>query len=420
MKKIVLLFVLVCFVAFGFATTYNTITLGTDLTDWDSDEKFSTSTTSKYNYITWDETNLYFGFDGVNITDNSGYNQSLFIVLDTDPQYTINTGNGSTNLGYEQWFRGSTVNVPFNADFIFAVKADNYSASSNVYVYNNTSSSWDKNPGGAPSISVDWSSSNFEASISLSDIGNPSKIYVTTYAKDLSSNDGWGWLYSVLDGGITDGNNDKTLTKWRAYTLTTSISPNSTGSDTPLPICLSSFTATALKGKVNLAWTTESETENSHFLVYRDGDVIGRVDGAGTSTEPHDYAFTDDKVLPGVHEYAIADVSYGGVEELHESVEVEVKDEAEAKAEAGFVLEKAYPNPFNPRTAISYRLTTNSTIDMSIYSTGGEKVSTLFNGEQTVGRHQLIWDATGVPSGIYVVRMLAGNMVETMKVVLMK
>jgi hypothetical protein len=185
-----------------------------------------------------------------------------------------------------------------------------------------------------------------------------------------------------------------------------------------LPIELSSFTATALKGKVDLAWTTESETENSHFLVYRDGDVIGRVDGAGTSTEPHDYAFTDDKVLPGVHEYAIADVSYGGVEELHERVEVEVQ--AEVEAAAGFALEKAYPNPFNPRTAISYRLTTNSTIDMSIYSTGGEKVSTLFTGEQTAGRHQLIWDATGVPSGIYVVRMLAGDMVETMKVVLMK
>jgi hypothetical protein len=274
-----------------------------------------------------------------------------------------------------------------------------------------------------------WDLSGDEAVMHYSIDGAPSDTVHLLWERIEGSNDLWqhNTEKTINISGLSDGAHS--LAIWFKVTdndLTTDRYDNNGGSNFvasfttsgALPIELSSFTATALKGKVNLAWTTESETENSHFLVYRDGDVIGRVDGAGTSTEPHDYAFTDDKVLPGVHEYAIADVSYGGVEELHERVEVEVQ--AEVEAAAGFALEKAYPNPFNPRTAISYRLTTNSTIDMSIYSTGGDKVSTLFNGEQTAGRHQLIWDATGVPSGIYVVRMLAGDMVETMKVVLMK
>jgi hypothetical protein len=190
--------------------------------------------------------------------------------------------------------------------------------------------------------------------------------------------------------------------------------------DEEVPVTLASFTAEALKGKVELAWVTESEAENSHFLVYRDGEVIGRVDGNGTTTETHNYSFVDDKVVPGVHEYALADVTYGGVEEMHESVEVEVKDKAKAEVEAGFTLEKAYPNPFNPDTRIEYYLSRRVNLRLGVYNLQGEKVADLYNGIREAGTHTAVWDATGFPSGIYVVRMMSDGMLQTMKVVLMK
>jgi hypothetical protein len=187
--------------------------------------------------------------------------------------------------------------------------------------------------------------------------------------------------------------------------------------DGEVPVTLASFTATAIKGKVELAWVTESEAENSHFLIYRDGEVIGQVEGNGTTTETHNYSFVDDKVVPGVHEYALADVTYGGVEEMHESVEVEVKAEVEA---ASFALNSAYPNPFNPDTRIEYYMSRRINLRLGVYNLQGEKVADLFNGIQEAGTHTAIWDATGFPSGIYVVRMMSDGMLQTMKIVLMK
>lgn len=193
------------------------------------------------------------------------------------------------------------------------------------------------------------------------------------------------------------------------------------GTEGSSPIILSNINAIPSLQGVTLTWCTESEFENSHYLIYRNGEVIAQVEGYGTSTETHTYSYIDRKVAPGEYEYAISDVSYGGVEAMHERVVVKV-----GPYPARFKLNMAYPNPFNPRTAISYSIFDETTIDrqrsidLSIYNTNGEKVSTLFNGEQTAGQYQVIWDASDLPSGIYIVRMMAGDMMRCMKVVLMK
>jgi hypothetical protein len=57
---------------------------------------------------------------------------------------------------------------------------------------------------------------------------------------------------------------------------------------------------------------------------------------------------------------------------------------------------------------------------LGVYNLQGEKVADLFNGIQEAGTHTAIWDATGFPSGIYVVRMMSDGMLQTMKIVLMK
>ena len=190
-----------------------------------------------------------------------------------------------------------------------------------------------------------------------------------------------------------------------------------TKAQVPAPVTLASFTAEAEKGKVELAWVTESETENSHFLVYRDGEVIAQVEGAGTTSETNEYAYTDVSVVPGVHEYAIADVTFGGVEALHDAVTVEV---GATVAEASFVLNKAYPNPFNPRVVLSMEYGAGSNSVVNIYSTQGVLVDQLINGFVEAGHHEVIWDASDMTSGVYIVKMIVGDVMQSQKIVLMK
>jgi uncharacterized protein DUF5050/type IX secretion system substrate protein len=214
-----------------------------------------------------------------------------------------------------------------------------------------------------------------------------------------------------------DGSNRTTFYSGLTRNIECIAAPCVNPSEVPLPIELTSFTAKALRGVVGLDWTTESETENSHFLIYRNSEVIGQMDGAGTTSEQHSYSFLDTQVPAGSHSYAIADVSYGGVEALHEAITVEVGEEIE---EAYFVLNKAYPNPFNPTTVISMHYAVGSNAVLNIYNTQGVLVENLINGFLEAGHHDLIWNASDMTSGVYIVKMITGDIIQSQKLVLMK
>ncbi|MDD5486853.1 MAG: T9SS type A sorting domain-containing protein [Dehalococcoidales bacterium] len=218
------------------------------------------------------------------------------------------------------------------------------------------------------------------------------------------------WAKSWDGGG---GQGDSWLSNNSANYVATFTTP-----DGQVPITLASFRAEAVQGVVNVTWVTESETENDHFVLRRNGEILTTIGGAGTTTEPHTYAFVDRHVEAGrVYSYALSDVSYGGVEMTHEPVIVEIPTGAAAEC---FALEAAYPNPFNPQTTISYSLGKGSQIDLAIYNTNGIRVATLFSGEREAGYYESNWYAGNMPSGIYLIRMTAEGQILTQKVVLMK
>jgi hypothetical protein len=171
-------------------------------------------------------------------------------------------------------------------------------------------------------------------------------------------------------------------------------------------------------GKVELVWTTASETENSHFLVYRDGEVIAEIVGHGTCTEPHNYTYKDALVQAGhVYEYKISDVNLAGIKTEHASVMIEIEEDVML---SDFVMNKAYPNPFNPSTVIRLQYAVGSNAVVNIYNTQGVLVDQLINGHIDAGDYELTWNASGMPSGVYVVTMVAGDVIQSQKVVLMK
>lgn len=83
-------------------------------------------------------------------------------------------------------------------------------------------------------------------------------------------------------------------------------------------------------------------------------------------------------------------------------------------------LGEAYPNPFNPSTVIRFTLDTGRQTRLAVYDLLGREVAVLVDGVMPAGHHQTRFDATGLGSGVYLVRMTAGTQSFTRKVVLVR
>ena len=85
-----------------------------------------------------------------------------------------------------------------------------------------------------------------------------------------------------------------------------------------------------------------------------------------------------------------------------------------------YSLKQNYPNPFNPTTTIEFSLPSSGFTTLKIFNLLGEEVASLVEGPVSAGRHTAQWNASTIPSGIYLYKLTANNFVETSKLVLMK
>jgi hypothetical protein len=85
-----------------------------------------------------------------------------------------------------------------------------------------------------------------------------------------------------------------------------------------------------------------------------------------------------------------------------------------------FDLKQNYPNPFNPSTSISFDLPKAEFVNITIYNSVGQEVAVLVNESKSAGSHELNFDASHLPSGVYLYRLKAGDYVKTMKMSLIK
>ncbi|MCB2199755.1 T9SS type A sorting domain-containing protein [bacterium] len=87
---------------------------------------------------------------------------------------------------------------------------------------------------------------------------------------------------------------------------------------------------------------------------------------------------------------------------------------------AAVSLESAWPNPFNSSTLIRYELPATNDVHLSVVDLLGREVAVLVQTIQQAGMHEVQWNAAGNPSGIYFIRLEAGMINQTRKVLLVK
>ena len=85
-----------------------------------------------------------------------------------------------------------------------------------------------------------------------------------------------------------------------------------------------------------------------------------------------------------------------------------------------FGLEAVFPNPFNSMATITCDLPEAASVTLSAYDLGGREVAAIFNGKLTAGRQRILWDASGLSSGIYLVKLQSAGNIKTARVALVR
>ena len=214
-------------------------------------------------------------------------------------------------------------------------------------------------------------------------------------------------VYSVSGSGVT-------------YTITLLTAGTWLTLDNPLPVELSSFTADANGNKVDLSWETKTEVNNYGFNVERrinegEWNSITFIEGHGTINSPKEYSYSDKDLYVGgsKFQYRLKQVDNDGSFEYSDVVEVEI-------APSQYELSQNYPNPFNPSTTIKFSLPKQTQLKLNLYNMLGELVETIVEGNYEVGNYKVTFNASNLPSGVYVYRIESSDFVQTKKMMLLK
>ncbi|MCB9338811.1 MAG: T9SS type A sorting domain-containing protein [Lewinellaceae bacterium] len=180
-----------------------------------------------------------------------------------------------------------------------------------------------------------------------------------------------------------------------------------------LPVELVAFRAFAIDGKkVQLDWTTASETNNDYFSVERSGDgvrfeEIGQVRGKGTVSSGFiDYTFGDENPLPGNSYYRLRQVDFDGRFEFSWVVSVYME------GMAGVSSLHVFPNPSRGQVICEIN-DVNGMATLKLFDAAGKFV---LAGELEGGRQPFDWGA--LPKGVYWMKVKADGKTITKKIVL--
>ncbi|MGA9294293.1 MAG: T9SS type A sorting domain-containing protein, partial [Ignavibacteriaceae bacterium] len=178
-----------------------------------------------------------------------------------------------------------------------------------------------------------------------------------------------------------------------------------------IPVELTNFSYAVSNDSVTLRWQTALELNNYGFVIERssDGNIwenVGFVTGADNSYSFKQYEFTDTPSESSSYLYRLRQIGNNGNSKYIAQVDIRINPVASAlklnnDIPKEFRLEQNYPNPFNPTTVIKYSVPTTSKVDLKIYNTLGQLITTLVNNIEYPGTYEKVWDGSRYASGVY-------------------
>jgi hypothetical protein len=188
-----------------------------------------------------------------------------------------------------------------------------------------------------------------------------------------------------------------------------------------VPIELVSFSATIRNSAVTLSWRTATEVNNYGFDVERKiparpWETIGFAEGHGTSNMPQTYQYQDNLIPSFLFEelilYRLRQIDMNGNYEYSPIVEVELGSLPQTPE-----LHPLYPNPTSQRLMLPVFIPDEMPVTITMYTLSGQKLITVRSGAPIrTGYHVFPISTAGLPSGMYLVEMVAGDVAKTQMV----
>ena len=239
----------------------------------------------------------------------------------------------------------------------------------------------------------------------------------TTVQMKTESISGWGWSTSIWQ---RIGENYPCLIN---------------NPDPTLPVGLSAFTAQYIENTPTLYWTTQSETDNMGWFVYRNVEndfttsekISEFIEGHGTTTQQQSYIYEDsiqDPEIGDKYYYWLESIDYGGMVNHYDKVAVlTIPDNDDPGNEPNaepvrYGLFQNEPNPMISNTHIAFNLNDLSQVKLDIYNLKGQLVKSLYSG--MTSSQSLAWDGSDaagqkLSAGVYLYKLIVNGKTEDVK-----
>ena len=228
-----------------------------------------------------------------------------------------------------------------------------------------------------------------------------------------------GYMFDSWGGDVAnpdDSNTTVTMTEDRIVTAYFT--------EEVVPVELTSFSARyeSQERGVLLRWSTATEMNNYGFSIERryeetgsEWQEIGFVEGHGTTTQRHGYEYVDrEHERSGAYTYRLKQIDMDGSVTYSEALRVGVEKVMTC------VLHQNYPNPFNPETLIEFEVGERTDVEIELVDMLGRRVAVIMQGTYESGRHEVLFNARDLSSGIYFYRLKTAAFEQVRKLAVIK
>ncbi len=198
------------------------------------------------------------------------------------------------------------------------------------------------------------------------------------------------------------------------------------GGSGTLPVVLSIFTAQYFNNTPTIHWSTQSETDNMGWFIYRNEEnefstsevISDLIEGHGTTTQQQSYVYEDriqELEVNSTYYYWLESIDYSGIINHYDKVAILTIPDNGNGGNPGVVVPERFglfqnePNPVITTTRIAFNLPETAKVDLAIYNLKGQLVKHLFSGNSS--KHTVMWDGKDehgneLENGVYLLKLI--------------